>query len=95
VTDPIDALIDEVLVDAYGEDEQLWSFRQVFEDRGRFPFRGQVVGADVEVLAVDYDGDERRGLLGVCRRTAATARGSLYRRSIARPATAAWRRASV
>jgi len=68
VADPVDALIDEVLVDAYGEDEQLWSFRQVFEDRGRFPFRGQVVGADVEVLAVDYDGDERRGLVGVCRR---------------------------
>jgi len=67
VADPVDALIDEVLVDAYGEDEQLWSFRQVFEDRGQFPFRGQVVGADVEVLGVD-DGDERRGLVGVCRR---------------------------
>jgi len=65
VGDPVDALIDGVLVDAYGEDEQLWSFRQVFKDRGQFPFRGQVVGADVEVLAVDYDGDERRGLLGV------------------------------
>jgi hypothetical protein len=68
VADRVDELIDEVLVDAYGEDEQLWSFRQVFEDRGRFPFRGQVVGADVQVLAVDYDGDERRGLVAVCRR---------------------------
>ncbi len=24
----IDALIEEILVDAYGEDEQLWAFRQ-------------------------------------------------------------------
>jgi len=66
--DRIDEVIDEVLVDAYGVDEQLWSFRQVLEDRGRFPFRGQVVGADVEVVAVDYEGDEHRGLLAVCRR---------------------------
>ncbi len=68
VGDRIDALIDQVLVDAYGEDEQLWSFRQAFEDNARVPFAGQVVGVDVEVLEVDYDGDERRGLVARCRR---------------------------
>ena len=47
--DRIDELIEQVIVDAYGEDEQLWSFRQVFEDDARFPFTGQVVGVDVEV----------------------------------------------
>lgn len=66
--DRIDELIDEVLVDAYGEDEHLWSFRQAFEDHARLPFTGQVVGVDVEVLEVDYDGDERRGLVARCRR---------------------------
>jgi len=32
VADEIDALILEIAVDAYGDDEQLWSFRQWFED---------------------------------------------------------------
>lgn len=66
--DPIDDLIEEIIVDAYGEHEQLWSFRQVFEDDARFPFRGRVVGVDVEVASVYFDGDERRGLVAVCRR---------------------------
>jgi hypothetical protein len=37
--DAVDDLIEEIIVDAYGEHEQLWSFRQVFEDNARFPFR--------------------------------------------------------
>jgi hypothetical protein len=28
----IDQLLEDILVDAYGEDEQLWAFRQTFED---------------------------------------------------------------
>ena len=66
--DAIDELIEEILVDAYGDHEQLWSFRQAFEYNARFPFAGRVVGVDVEVTKVDFDGDERRGLLAVCRR---------------------------
>lgn len=66
--DEIDELIDEVTVDAYGEDEQLWAFRQAFEDEGRFPFEGRVVGVAVRVESVDYAGDERRGLIAHCRR---------------------------
>lgn len=66
--DAVDDLIEEIVVDAYGDHEQLWSFRQVFEDNARLPFRGRVVGVDVEVTEVDFDGDERRGLVAVCRR---------------------------
>lgn len=66
--DAIDDLIGEVTVDAYGPDEQLWAFRQVIEDTSRFPLAGQVVGVDVQVDMVDYEGDDRRGLLAVCRR---------------------------
>ena len=66
--DTIDELIEETLLDAYGEDEQLWSFRQAFEVDVRYPFRGEVVGVEVEVDAVDFAGDERRGLVAVCRR---------------------------
>ncbi len=68
MSDEIDELIDEVIVDAYGEDEQLWAFRQAFEDEGRFPFTGQVVGVDVQVESIDYEGEERRGLIARCRR---------------------------
>ncbi|MGQ0433134.1 MAG: hypothetical protein ACT452_12090 [Microthrixaceae bacterium] len=64
--DAIDELIEEVIVDAYGEYEQLSSFCQAFEDGARFPFRGRVVGVEVEITAVDSDGDERHGLVAVC-----------------------------
>lgn len=64
--DQIDKLIEEVIVDAYGEHEQLWSFRQVFEDDAGFPFHGRVVGVGVRVISVDFD--ERRGLIAVCGR---------------------------
>lgn len=61
-------LIEHVLVDAYGDDEQLWAFRQVMEDEIRWPADAFVVGEPVTVLEVDYDGNERRGLTARCRR---------------------------
>ncbi len=66
--DQIDALIEEIVVDAYGAAEQLWSFRQVFEDTARFPFTAEVAGTDVEVIEIDFDGDDRHGLAAICRR---------------------------
>jgi hypothetical protein len=33
----LDALIEEITVDAYGDDEQLWAFRQAFEDEVTLP----------------------------------------------------------
>ena len=66
--DEIDELIDEVTVDAHGENEQLCAFRQAFEQEGRFPFTGRVVGADVQVESIDYAGVERRGLIAYCHR---------------------------
>lgn len=64
----IDALIADVIADAYNDNEQLWSFRQAFEDTARFPFRATTVGAEVAVTEVDFDGDERHGLVALCRR---------------------------
>jgi hypothetical protein len=58
----LDALIEEIIVDAYGEDEQLWAFRQALEDAVRLPVDGVVIGVPVSVIAFDYDGNERRGL---------------------------------
>jgi hypothetical protein len=61
-------LIDEIIADAYGDDEQLWAFRQAFEDNVVVPAEAFVVGERVTVMTIDYDGNERRGLTARCRR---------------------------
>ena len=64
----LDEMIAAITVDAYGDDEQLWAFRQAFEDDVALPADGFVIGEPVSVIAVDYDGNERRGLTARCRR---------------------------
>lgn len=66
--DDLDALLEEILVDAYGEDEQLWSLRQAFEENVTFPADVLILGVPVSVMEIDYDGNERRGLTAKCRR---------------------------
>src|SRR5512136_1709478 len=61
-------LVDEIVVDAYGDDEQLWAFRQAIEDEIALPADAFVVGEPVAVREIDYDGNERRGLTARCRR---------------------------
>ena len=64
----LDDLIEEVTVDAYGDDEQLWAFRQVLEDELALPADAFVIGESVSVIEIDYDGNVRRGLTARCRR---------------------------
>jgi hypothetical protein len=64
----LDALIDEIIVDAYCEDEQLCAFCQALEDALPLPADGFVIGEPVSVIAFDYDGNEHRGLTARCRR---------------------------
>jgi hypothetical protein len=64
----LDELIEQITVDAYGEDEQLWAFRQAFEDRVAVPCDALVIGEPVSVVEFDYDGNERRGLTAKCLR---------------------------
>jgi tetratricopeptide (TPR) repeat protein len=66
--DALDKMIEEITVDAYGDDEQLWAFRQAFEDNVDLPADGFVIGEPVSVIEVDYDGNQRRGLTARCRR---------------------------
>jgi hypothetical protein len=61
-------LIEEIIVDAHGEDEQLWAFRQVMEDEVPLPIDGFVLGEPVAIVEIAYDGNERRGLTARCRR---------------------------
>lgn len=64
----LDRLIEEITVDAYGDDQQLSAFRQAFEDEVALPADGFVIGEPVSVIAVDYVGNEWRGLTARCRR---------------------------
>ncbi len=64
----LDKLIAEITIDAYGDDEQLWAFQQAFENDVVLPADGFVIGEPISVLAVDYDGNKRRGLTAICRR---------------------------
>lgn len=43
----LDQLIDEITIDAYGDDEKLWAFRQAFEDDVNLPADGFVIGEPV------------------------------------------------
>ena len=47
----LDRLIAEITVDAYGNDEQLWAFRQAFEDDVTLPVDGFVIGEPIRALA--------------------------------------------
>ena len=62
-------LLSEIVVDAHDEDEQLWALREAFEEGADLPVDAHVIGEPVTVLEVDYDGNERRGLTALCRRS--------------------------
>lgn len=64
----LDALIEEITVDAYGAGEQMWAFRQVLEDELRLPADAHVIGVPVSVVEIDFEGDERVGLRARCHR---------------------------
>jgi len=48
---------------------------RAFEDNVALPAKGFVAGEPVLVIAFDYDGNERRGLVAKCRRWPPAARG--------------------
>lgn len=66
--DALDALIEDITVDAYDDDEQLWAFLQAIEDETDLPASCYVMGEPITVISVDYDGNERRGPTATCRR---------------------------
>jgi uncharacterized protein YigA (DUF484 family) len=62
----IDAFIDELTIDAYGDEEQLTGFLTGAEDALQAPEPAAIVGVSVEVVKVDEGPDLRRGLIAVC-----------------------------
>ena len=63
-----DELIEEILVDADGDDEQLGAFAEAFADHLPLPADAFVIGEPVSVIEIDYDGNPLRGLTTRCRR---------------------------
>lgn len=64
----LEALLDDILTDAHGDDELLWALRQAFEDNVELPADAFIIGEPVSVIEIDDDGNERRGLTATCRR---------------------------
>ncbi|TDI36186.1 MAG: cytoplasmic protein [Acidobacteria bacterium] len=64
----LDELLDEILTDAHGDDEQLWALCQAFEDNVTLPADAFIIGEPVSVVAIDYSGSAMRGLTAKCRR---------------------------
>lgn len=60
----LDELLEDVLVDAYGESEQLGAFECVFAETG-LRVAAETVGLACVLDGVEFDGDERRGLVAV------------------------------
>ncbi len=60
-------LIEAITVDAYGDDEQLAAFYEVFAQEVKRSTPAGIIGVDVEVIRFDYR-DERQGLVVLCRR---------------------------
>jgi hypothetical protein len=58
----LDLLIEDVLVDAYGDSEQLTAFECAFENCG-LPAGAEVLGRACTPESVEFTGDERRGLV--------------------------------
>lgn len=60
----LDRLIEEALVDAYGEEEQRTAFYTMLEDHLAMPFKTQVLGVEVMVQRVDLTDDGQ--IVAVC-----------------------------
>lgn len=67
--DDIDMLVQDITVDSYGPDEQLWAFLTAFQDGVALPARGTVIGEPVTIVLIDYKGNEQKGLLATIQKT--------------------------
>ena len=86
----LDELVEEALVDAYGESEEVTGFYTMMENDLRLPFETKVLGMSVMVERIEITDDEQ--LVAVCRRDKTRQRISLAELPlpVARPEGAEW-----
>ena len=61
----LDELVEEALVDAYGESEQTTAFYTMLENDLQLPFETQILGVMATVESIDITDDDQ--LVAVCR----------------------------
>jgi hypothetical protein len=71
----LDELVEEALVDAYGESEQVTGFYTMLENDLRLPFETEILGMTVTVEGIDITDDDQ--LVAVCRKDKTKQRISL------------------
>lgn len=71
----LDDLVEEALVDAYGESEQVTGFYTMMENDLRLPFETEILGMAVIVEGIDITEDDQ--LVAVCRKDKTKQRISL------------------
>jgi hypothetical protein len=64
----LDELIAQITTGTQSDDEQLQAFHRVIQTGVDLPCDAFVIGEPVSVVAFDYDGNPRRGLVARCRR---------------------------
>jgi hypothetical protein len=62
----LDELVEDALVDAYGEPEQVTGFYTMMENDLRLPFETEILGMTVTVEGIDITEDDQ--LVAVCRK---------------------------
>ena len=63
----LDELIEQAVVDAYGDDEQMTGFYTMIEGNLALPFTTMVLGVEANVVGVDLTD---RGIVAICTRGA-------------------------
>jgi hypothetical protein len=71
----LDELVEDALVDAYGESEQVTGFYTMMENDLRLPFETEILGMTVTVEGIEITEDDQ--VVAVCRKGKAKQRISL------------------
>ena len=71
----LDEMIEEAIVDAYGESEQTLGFYTMLEDNLAVPFETELLGVEVTVKQIELADDDR--IVAVCSRGRARQRVSI------------------
>ncbi|MFN7973874.1 MAG: hypothetical protein U0166_16250 [Acidobacteriota bacterium] len=82
------ALLDEALVDSYGDSEQAMALFTMMEEHLAVPFTTRILGVDAEVVGVGMTDEEE--IVGLCRRGRERARISILDLSLPKPPPDGW-----